>query len=36
MRRIVLRGSGFVKPAGGTITAFGENLLKMADFRLGV
>ena len=25
--------SGFVKPAGGTITAFGENLLKMADFR---
>ena len=25
--------SGFVKPAGGTVTAFGENLLKMADFR---
>ena len=25
--------SGFVKPASGTITAFGENLLKMADFR---
>jgi ABC-type branched-subunit amino acid transport system ATPase component len=25
--------SGFVKPAGGTITAFGEDLLKMADFR---
>jgi ABC-type branched-subunit amino acid transport system ATPase component len=25
--------SGFVKPAQGTITAFGENLLKMADFR---
>jgi ABC-type branched-subunit amino acid transport system ATPase component len=25
--------SGFVKPAAGTITAFGENLLKMADFR---
>jgi hypothetical protein len=25
--------SGFVKPAAGTITAFGEDLLKMADFR---
>ena len=25
--------SGFVKPAAGTITVFGENLLKMADFR---
>ncbi len=25
--------SGFVKPATGTVTAFGENLLKMADFR---
>ncbi len=25
--------SGFVKPATGSITAFGENLLKMADFR---
>ena len=25
--------SGFVKPAGGSITAFGENLLKMADYR---
>ena len=25
--------SGFVKPASGAITAFGENLLKMADFR---
>jgi len=25
--------SGFVKPVTGTITAFGENLLKMADFR---
>jgi ABC-type branched-subunit amino acid transport system ATPase component len=25
--------SGFVKPATGTITAFGENLLKTADFR---
>jgi branched-chain amino acid transport system ATP-binding protein len=25
--------SGFVKPAGGTIHAFGENLLKMPDFR---
>ena len=25
--------SGFVKPAGGTITAFGENLLKMTDYR---
>jgi ABC-type branched-subunit amino acid transport system ATPase component len=25
--------SGFVKPAAGTITAFGENLLKMTDFR---
>ena len=25
--------SGFVKPASGTVTAFGENLLKMADFR---
>jgi branched-chain amino acid transport system ATP-binding protein len=25
--------SGFVKPAAGTITAFGENLLKMPDFR---
>jgi branched-chain amino acid transport system ATP-binding protein len=25
--------SGFVKPAAGTVTAFGENLLKMADFR---
>jgi branched-chain amino acid transport system ATP-binding protein len=25
--------SGFVKPATGTVTAFGENLLKMADYR---
>ncbi len=25
--------SGFVKPAGGTIRAFGEDLLKMADYR---
>ncbi len=25
--------SGFVKPLTGTITAFGENLLKMADYR---
>jgi branched-chain amino acid transport system ATP-binding protein len=25
--------SGFVKPASGAITAFGENLLKMADYR---
>ncbi len=25
--------SGFVKPAAGSIDAFGENLLKMADFR---
>jgi ABC-type branched-subunit amino acid transport system ATPase component len=25
--------SGFVKPAGGTITAFDENLLKMTDYR---
>src|SRR5512146_2147949 len=25
--------SGFVRPAAGTVTAFGENLLKMADFR---
>ncbi len=25
--------SGFVKPATGSITAFGEDLLKMADFR---
>jgi branched-chain amino acid transport system ATP-binding protein len=25
--------SGFVKPAGGTVTAFGENLLSMPDFR---
>ena len=25
--------SGFVKPAAGTIDAFGENLLRMADFR---
>jgi branched-chain amino acid transport system ATP-binding protein len=25
--------SGFVKPASGSITAFGENLLKMADYR---
>ena len=25
--------SGFVKPVAGTITAFGDNLLKMADFR---
>ena len=25
--------SGFVKPSGGTIAAFGENLLKMADYR---
>jgi branched-chain amino acid transport system ATP-binding protein len=25
--------SGFLKPAAGTITAFGENLLKMADYR---
>jgi branched-chain amino acid transport system ATP-binding protein len=25
--------SGFVKPATGTITAFGENLLKMTDYR---
>ena len=24
--------SGFVKPAAGSISAFGENLLKMADF----
>ncbi len=25
--------SGFVKPAAGSITAFGENLLQMADYR---
>ena len=25
--------SGFVKPSGGSITAFGEDLLSMADFR---
>ncbi len=25
--------SGFVKPVSGSITAFGENLLKMADYR---
>jgi branched-chain amino acid transport system ATP-binding protein len=25
--------SGFVKPAGGSITAFGEDLLRMPDFR---
>jgi branched-chain amino acid transport system ATP-binding protein len=25
--------SGFVKPVTGTVTAFGENLLKMADYR---
>src|SRR6478736_6817777 len=25
--------SGFVKPASGTVTVFGENLLKMADYR---
>jgi ABC-type branched-subunit amino acid transport system ATPase component len=25
--------SGFVRPAGGTITAFGEDLLRMTDFR---
>jgi branched-chain amino acid transport system ATP-binding protein len=25
--------SGFVRPAAGTVTAFGENLLKMADYR---
>jgi branched-chain amino acid transport system ATP-binding protein len=25
--------SGFVKPAAGTVTAFGEDLLRMADFR---
>jgi branched-chain amino acid transport system ATP-binding protein len=25
--------SGFVKPAAGSITVFGENLLKMADYR---
>ena len=25
--------SGFVKPAAGSVTAFGENLLKMPDFR---
>ena len=25
--------SGFVRPAAGSITVFGENLLKMADFR---
>ena len=25
--------SGFVRPGAGTITAFGENLLKMADYR---
>jgi ABC-type branched-subunit amino acid transport system ATPase component len=25
--------SGFVRPAAGTITAFGENVLKMADYR---
>jgi ABC-type branched-subunit amino acid transport system ATPase component len=25
--------SGFVRPASGTITAFGENLLRMADYR---
>ena len=25
--------SGFVRPGAGTITAFGENILKMADYR---
>jgi len=25
--------SGFLKPAAGSVTAFGENLLKMADYR---
>ena len=25
--------SGFVRPAAGSITAFGENLLRMADYR---
>jgi branched-chain amino acid transport system ATP-binding protein len=25
--------SGFVRPVSGTVTAFGDNLLKMADFR---
>jgi len=25
--------SGFVKPAAGSISAFGENLLKMADYK---
>jgi ABC-type branched-subunit amino acid transport system ATPase component len=25
--------SGFVRPAAGSVTAFGENLLKMADYR---
>ena len=25
--------SGFVKPAGGSVRAFGEDLLRMADFR---
>jgi branched-chain amino acid transport system ATP-binding protein len=25
--------SGFVRPAAGTVTAFGENLLRMADYR---
>lgn len=25
--------SGFVKPSAGSVTAFGENLLKMADYR---
>jgi branched-chain amino acid transport system ATP-binding protein len=25
--------SGFVRPAGGTVTAFGEDLLRMPDFR---
>jgi branched-chain amino acid transport system ATP-binding protein len=25
--------SGFIKPADGSVTAFGENLLKMADYR---
>jgi branched-chain amino acid transport system ATP-binding protein len=25
--------SGFVKPAAGSVTAFGENILRMADFR---
>ena len=25
--------TGFVKPAAGSITAFGENMLKLADYR---